>query len=201
MRDERTIKLLGAFSMNIGFRMNIWFIRMDKDGWKDLDLNENSPYIYSAHGSCGDLEVATKYKHLIFPKLSLSGKDLAKLVLDIKLSLVDAGKIKLEDSGKRRCDLAIRYWLSVMQAGDLVFVRTKQGKVILCRVTGYISEDFFMQQGCFKRPVNILGEITECMLPISIWNRTFGRKTIERNAEKVISSWVESNIEALTMSI
>ncbi|WP_330165756.1 hypothetical protein [Vibrio vulnificus] len=26
--------------------MNIWFIRMDKDGWKDLDLDENSPYIY-----------------------------------------------------------------------------------------------------------------------------------------------------------
>ncbi|MCD1442627.1 hypothetical protein [Vibrio vulnificus] len=27
--------------------MNIWFIRMDKDGWKDLDLDENSPYIYT----------------------------------------------------------------------------------------------------------------------------------------------------------
>ncbi|WP_029849761.1 hypothetical protein [Vibrio parahaemolyticus] len=177
--------------------MNIWFIRMDKDGWKDLDLSENSPYIYSAHGSCGDLDVATKHKHLIFPELSLSGKDLAKLVRDIKLSLVDAGKIKLEDSGKRRCDLAIRYWLSIMKAGDLAFVRTKKGKVILCRVTGYISEDFFMQQGCFKRPVQILAEITEDMVPSDIWNRTFGRKTIERNAKKVISSWVENNIELL----
>jgi hypothetical protein len=176
--------------------MNIWFIRMDKDGWKDLDLNESSPYIYSAHGSCGDLDVAIKHKHLIFPELSLSGKDLAKLVRDIKLSLVDAGKIRLEDSGKRRCDLAIRYWLSIMKVGDLAFVRTKQGKVILCRVTGYISEDFFMQKGCFRRPVHILGEITEDMLPSNIWSRTLGRKTIERNRKKVISSWVKSKNES-----
>lgn len=84
-----------------------------------------------------------------------------------------------------------------MEAGDLVFVRNKQSKIYLCRVTGYISEEFFDKHGCFQRPVEILAEITEIMVPSEIWRRTQGRKTIERNAKNHISDWMIDNYEIL----
>ncbi|SHO57955.1 hypothetical protein [Vibrio quintilis] len=177
--------------------MNIWFLRMDKDGWREIDLSESYSYIHSAHGSCGDLDTALAHKDEIFPELRLNGKQLAKKIREIKENLAKEEKINLEQSGKRRCDLAIRYWLQVMKSGDLVFVRTKQGTVILCRVTGYISEEFFTKRGCFQRPVQILGEVAECMVPARLWRRTLGRKTIERNARKPISDWVAENYKSL----
>jgi len=170
---------------------------MDKDGWNDLDLSEHYKYIHSAHGSCGDLDMAMEHKDLILPRLTLSVKDLAKLIRSTKEKLIVSGRIDEKQSGKRRCDVAIRYWLSVMDTCDLVFVRNKKGKVVLCRVTGYISEKFFEERGCFQRPVEILQEITESMVPAEIWQRTQGRKTIERNAKKHVSDWVVSNYKSL----
>lgn len=49
---------------------NIWFIRMDKDNWNDLNLTFETPFIHSMHGSCGDIALALEYKDDIFPKLS-----------------------------------------------------------------------------------------------------------------------------------
>ncbi|NNG44551.1 hypothetical protein HJP15_16765 [Pseudoalteromonas sp. NEC-BIFX-2020_002] len=180
--------------------MNIWFLRMDKDGWDELDLNQNYKYIHSAHGSCGGLDVALRYKKRCFPELTMNGKELAKFIRSIKQKLIANGLFDLEQSGKRRCDIALRYWLSEMQVDDLVFVRNKQGKVMLCKITGYISEDFFDKRGCFQRPVEILNEIKESVVPSEIWGRTQGRKTIERNAKKHITTWVTSNYELLICS-
>jgi len=177
--------------------MNIWFLRMDKDGWDEFDLSENYKYIHSIHGSCrkpnGNLDLVHKHKNKIFPEFTLNGRVLARLVRSIKQKLIFEGKIDERQSGKRRCDIAIRYWLSVMDTGDLVFARNKQGKVILCRISGYISEDFFDRYGCFQRPVEIIKEITESMVPSEIWRRTQGRKTIERNAKNHITNLVENN--------
>ncbi|MFT6915495.1 MAG: hypothetical protein ACJAWL_001804 [Motiliproteus sp.] len=173
--------------------MNVWFLRMDKDGWNDFDLCESYKFIHSAHGSCGDLGVALKHKNAVFPELTMSGKELVKLIRSIKEELVSDGLIDLKKSGKRRCDVAIRYWLSIMKVGDLIFVRNKQDKVMLSKVTGYISEEFFESHGCFQRPVEIINEITESMVPPEIWRRTQGRKTIEINAKKHITDWVACN--------
>ena len=173
---------------------------MDKDGWSELDLNQDYKFIHSAHGSCGGVDVAKRYKHMLFPELTLKGKELAKFIRTIKQKLIVNGLFDLEQSGKRRCDIALRYWLSEMKLGDLVFVRNKQGKVILCKITGYISEEFFDKRGCFQRPVEILSEIDESMVHSEIWNRTQGRKTIERNAKKHITDWVTSNYKSLVCS-
>ena len=177
--------------------MNIWFLRMDKYRLGEQCLSESHEFIYSAHGSCGISDVAKKYKNKIFPELTLNGKELAKLIRSIKEKLIRDKQISLDESGKRRCDIAIRYWLSVMKVGDLVFVRNKQNKVILSSVTNYISEEFFDTYGCFKRPVKIINEITESMVTPEIWRRTQGRKTIERNAKKHITDWVANNFESL----
>jgi len=177
--------------------MNIWFLRMDKDIWNEHNISENYKFIHSAHGSCGDLDVVISHKSKIFPELTVNGKDLAKLIREIKEKLIRDKKISLDQSGKRRCDIAVRYWLSVMKVGDLVFVRNKHKKIILSRVTGYISEEFFETYGCFKRPVEILNEITEPMVPPEIWRRTKGRKTIERNAKKHVTDWVTNNYDSL----
>lgn len=165
---------------------------MDKDDFKGLDLNSNHPYIHSTHGSCGDLQIAMEYKDKIFPSLSFTGKELSKLIRSVKQRLISNGTINEEDTGKRRCDVVIRYWLSVMAVGDLVFARNKEGKVFLCEISGYISEQFFEERACFQRPVRIIKEITEGMVPEKIWKRTLGRKTVDRNAQIVVSKWVHS---------
>ena len=178
--------------------MNVWFLRMDKYSLDNKDFGEKNAFIHSAHGSCDAPRLAKEHKDKVFPELALNGKDLAKLIRSIKYDLIKNGQISLEQSGKRRCDIAIRYWVSVMQVGDLVFVRNKQNKIILSRITDYISEVFFEDKGAFKRPVEIINEITESMVPSEIWERTKGRKTIERNAKKHITDWVVYNYESLT---
>jgi len=177
--------------------MNIWFLRMDKYTLEEDCFSGSDTFIHSAHGSCGNVDIAKKHKGLFFPKLTKTGKELAKLIREIKEKLIEDDHISLEQSGKRRCDIAIRYWLSVMQIGDLVFIRNKQDKVVFARVTGYICEDFFDSYGCFKRPVEIISQINEQMIPAEIWRRTKGRKTIERNAKKHITDWITNNYESL----
>ncbi|UAB71684.1 hypothetical protein INR79_07250 [Vibrio sp. SCSIO 43132] len=180
--------------------MNIWFLRMDKDGWDDLDLNQNYKYIHSAHGSCGGIDVAHRYKSKLFPELVMRGKELANFIRKAKQKLIEKKLFSLEESGKRRCDIALRYWLLEMKEGDLVFVRNKEEKVILCKITGYISEEFYDRRGCFQRPVEIINEINESMVSSEIWRRTQGRKTIERNAKKHVTDWVVNNIRSLSSS-
>ncbi|CCO50119.1 conserved hypothetical protein [Vibrio nigripulchritudo SOn1] len=180
--------------------MNIWFLRMDKDGWDDLDLNQNYKYIHSVHGSCCRRDIAQRYKNKIFPEFTMNGKELAKFIQTAKQKLVENKLFDLEQPGKRRCYIALRYWLIEMKKEDLVFVRNKEGKVILCEITGYISEEFFDEWRCFQRPVEVINEINESMVPSEIWRRTQGRKTIERNAKKHVTDWVVNNLRSLSSS-
>lgn len=167
---------------------------MDKDNWNDLNLTFETPFIHSMHGSCGDIALALEYKDDIFPKLSISEQSLSKKILSIKNTLIENGAFNETQLGKQRCDLAIIYWLSRMKIDDIVFARNKLGEVFLCKVTGYVSEDFFVSYGCFQRPVKILQKLSESMMNGDIWHRTQGRKTIERNAKPFIANLVKDHL-------
>ncbi len=169
---------------------NIWFLRMDKNILEGQELNRDKEYIHSIHGTCGDKELALRYANLIFPEKSISDQELSEKVMSIKKELIEKGLIDENQQGKRRCDVAIRYWVSVMQAGDIAFVRTRYNDVFLCEVTGYVSESFFKEHGCFQRPVKILQNITENDVHEYVWRRTQGRKTIERNAKRSVADLV-----------
>jgi hypothetical protein len=177
---------------------NIWFLRTDKDnGSKNSDFSEENTFIYSDHGTCAEDEVIRKNKHKIFPILDISNHELRKLVRSIKLELVASGKIDLSEPGKSRCDVAICYWIAVMDIGDIVFVRNKQNDVFICKITGYISEAFFDRTGAFQRSVEILQQVSSHSLHERIWNRTKSRKTIERNANTEIKELVLQYLNAL----
>lgn len=170
---------------------NIWFIRTDKDGHDNFDVTAESPFIYSLHGICGEANShITKHKDKVFPKLVLGNEELLILVRTIKKQLIDDGIIDPSEGGKARCDLAIRYWIAIMEEGDIVFVRNKQQEVLVCKVTGYVSESFFDKNGSFQRPVEILGSLTKEPIYEEIWKRTKRRNTIERNANGVVRALV-----------
>lgn len=173
---------------------NIWFIRMDKDWLEGVDINENAPFIHSVHGSCGQLEMAKKQKPFIFPSLSLDEKKLSTHIQSIKETLIKKGVIDDSLPGKQGCILAIRYWLSIMKEGDIVLVKNKLNTIYLCRVTGYVSEDFFDTHGCFQRPVKILQKVQKTSIHKDIWKRTQGRKTIERNKQKHITQLIKKHL-------
>lgn len=176
---------------------NIWFIRTDKDGMDEFDVTEESPFIYSMHGICGDSRYVLEHKSKIFPKLILSESELRALVVTIKNQLIEDGEIGPEDGGKERCDLAIAYWLARMEEGDIVFVRNKQHVVIVCRITGNVSETFFDKNGFFQRPVEVLGYLKYEPKYDKLWKRTEGRKTMERNANWEIRTTVLDFLESL----
>ncbi|CAI8163738.1 MAG: Uncharacterised protein [Pseudidiomarina mangrovi] len=67
----------------------------------------------------------------------------------IKQQLISNGDFNAKDPVKQRCDLAIRYWISKMQPGDVVFVRVEKQQVFLCEIIGYISVSFFRKFGYF----------------------------------------------------
>ena len=168
---------------------------MDKDDLNGFDLTEKTPFIHSVHGSCGNKELTSKYKQMIFPELSVSDQDLTKSVASIKRKLIESNDLNEFQLSKRRCDLAIRYWLSIMKVGDLVFVRNKINEVYLCKVSDYVSEKFFDSYGCFQRPVEILQKLSESMVHKELWHRTHSRKTIERNAKTAIVSLVKMHLK------
>lgn len=179
---------------------NIWFLRMDKYNLgTQYDMSESNPFIYSVHGICGveniEKKIIKKNKNKVFPKLLIDGRELRDLVRLIKQNLINDGSVDGEDIGKQRCDLAVWYWVAVMEYGDIVFVRNEQDKVFICRITGYVSEEFFNSHGCFRRPVNVLHEVTEENISEIIWNRTCGRKTIERNANEEVKIMVREYLK------
>lgn len=178
---------------------NIWFIRTDKDGMDNIDVTEQSPYIYSMHGICGDSDYVKEYKSKIFPKLVLSESELRSLVISIKNQLIEDGKIDTEEKSKVRCDLAIANWLARMEEEDIVFVRNKQQKVIVGRVTGYVSKAFFDEHGFFQRPIEILAFLKNEHPYQKLWQRTNGRKTIERNANRKIRTSVLDFLKTLKL--
>lgn len=178
-------------------RKNIWFLRTDKDEWDAFDVTAQNPFIYSMHGVCGDKSYATEHKDKIFPTLDLAKHELYRLVASIKKRLVKAGKLDPNGDGKKRCDLVLWYWLGIMKEGDFVFVRNKKDQVLICKVTGYISESFFDKHGFFQRPVEILGQLKNDPKYQRLWNRTYARKTLERNANSEVRELVWTFLRSL----
>lgn len=172
----------------------IWFLRTDKDDFSGMvDISNNAPYIYSAHGICA-LESPNHKpaKQGIFPKLQLSEKEVRDLVHREKLIQVESGSFNSSDRGKTYCDVVICYWIAVMRCNDIVFVRNKQNDLYVCRISGYLSEDIFDKFGLFARPVEIIATIhpdnTNAISKFDgFWHRTLGRRTIERNRNPMTS--------------
>lgn len=176
---------------------NIWFLRTDKDGWSNcIDVTKYNQFIYSAHGVCRgrDCEEAENLiidnKPLIFPELKIGRRQLIKLVYSIKEVLIRYGTFEGNEPGKTKCDLFISYWVTEMKEGDIVFVRNKKQEVFICKITGYVLENFFNATGSFQRPVEIIQEVKEADLHEDIWKRTKGRSTVVRNANSNIKSLV-----------
>ena len=197
---------------------NIWFLRTDSFEWNktidskytDIDTktwpeqlekkkrhlkNKIISYIYSAHGICADEPAVKQYKSNIFPELTKSPEELREDIRQIKQDLVKAGKLDLNEGGKKRCDVIICYWIADMGIGDIVFVRNQQNEVLICRITGYVLEDFFDKENAFAREVAILDRVTEQTVTANIWDRTKGRKALERNADEDIRTSVIKYME------
>jgi hypothetical protein len=175
---------------------NVWFLRMDKYEHANSDFDPELGLIRSEHGSCDAKGTALEHKDSLFPLL-LSGEEVTELVLDIKKKLIEDGSFDFDEPGKRRCDVAIRYWISVMKIGDLVVIRAKNNKVFICEISSYISESFFLDRCCFERTVTKIKELSESMVSKELWKRTQSRKTIERNAKPYISNMVRDVFEQL----
>ena len=167
---------------------------MDKSLIEDFKFCEETPFIYSNHGICGDKALTLQYKNKLFPELQLTKPELKTAISDIKKVLVKDSRLNEKAFGKERCYIAILYWLSTMTVGDIVFVRTHLNEVFLCRVTDYISESFFDRYGRFQRPVQVLQKLSKTMISEGLWQRTAGRKTIERNAKKAINELVRKHL-------
>ncbi|MCX7097944.1 MAG: hypothetical protein NTV43_08590 [Methylococcales bacterium] len=185
--------------------MNIWFLRTDKDGWNEnFDISESNEFIYSAHGSCGNQKnrKIQDQKSNIFPKLLISGEILRKLVRLIKQELIEEGCFSGNEVGKKQCDSIICYWIAVMNIGDIVFVRNKKQDIYICKIAGYISEDFFDKTGAFQRPVEIVKKVSsnasqEKVELDKIWQRTLGRRAIERNTREDVKVFVYNYLKGL----
>ncbi len=182
---------------------NIWFIRTDKDGWNDFDISEDSPFIYSMHGICGNQEYqkVQDYKKNVFPKLLVSGHNLRNFVREVKQDLISIGQFGGEEIGKKQCDLFIYYWIAVMQIDDIVFIRNKKQEVFICQVTGYVLENTFDKFGIFQRPVKILKKISETDAErqklTTIWHRTLGRRTLEINRRHDTRDFIINYLETI----
>jgi len=173
--------------------MDIFFLRMDKESFSEYDLTIDYPYIHSIHGICGERALIKKYKSIMFPRLSISERELLDYIYTIKQQLIDEGKLDETAPGKKRCDLAIKYWLHTMQVGDAVFVRNQANQLFLCKVASYVNEEFFDENGCFQRMVTDVVLLEDSSLPSEILDRTYGRKTIERNACRHVTSAFEEH--------
>lgn len=186
---------------------NIWFLRTDKDGEfvdEEFDISDTNKFIYSAHGICGygGKEIIQRNKIKIFPKLLIDDKELRRTVRDVKKELIEAGVIDVTKPGKEQCDLFIWYWIAVMNAGDIAFVRNKKQEIFICRIIGYVSEEFFdagstLDHPIFQRPVEILKKVSpdssqeiEELKEKEIWHRTLGHKTLEKNNKEEVNTSV-----------
>lgn len=157
---------------------NIWFVRMDLET-HPWNFNSTNPYICSLHGSCINRSILDKFKTQIFPKSFLNKYEIVSIVRKIK----DEEGIK----NKAMCDLVIAYWISIMNEGDIVFVRSQNNEVYIGILDGYLIESNYVKYGIFSRHVRILKKIEEKDIDPKIFKRTHGRKPIERNARHEIN--------------
>lgn len=164
---------------------NIWFVRMDLNT-HPWDFNEENPYICSNHGTCASDEVFEYYKPMIFPNTVMSISDIRNCVK----------KIKLEEGieNKDGCDLAISYWILIMNKGDIVFIRNRINEVYLGIINSYLSEFNYQTHKRFSRHVNIIKRVDETLISKDVYKRTSSRKAIERNDDKIISEKVLSYV-------
>ncbi|KQH86673.1 hypothetical protein [Vibrio furnissii] len=168
---------------------NIFFLRMDKDiVASDPTFSPQYPYIHSVHGTCGNRELIKQQASIIFPRLELSERELLDRIYKLKQELIANDDLDEKAPGKQRCDLAIKYWLKTMQVGDVVFVRNQANQLYLCQVASYVQKGFFDEHGCFQRKVENVQLIDESSVPSEIINRTYGRKTIEKNACEAVKT-------------
>lgn len=165
---------------------NIWFVRMDLDT-NPWNFDSNNPYICSLHGSCINRSILNKIKTRIFPKSILNKYEIVSMVRKIK----DEEGI----TDKAMCDLVIAYWISIMNEGDIVFVRSQSNEVYIGFLDGYLIESNYVKYGIFSRPVRILKKVEEKEIDPKIFKRTHGRRPIERNARNEINILVSEYIE------
>ena len=129
---------------------NIYPLRMDI-----APVGEETPfwlthqYIHTEHGVCSNTDIAGQYAGRIFSELNISEHELLDTIETIKQQLISNDDFNAKDPVKQRCELAIRYWISKMQPGDVVFVRVEKQQVFLCEIIGYISVSFFRKFGYF----------------------------------------------------
>lgn len=167
---------------------NIWFVRMDKQDHNSEFFEGGQSFIFSDHGTClpkgaESNERLIGIRDKIFPNLMMSHRGVTELVQSIKAEYY-------VNTEKQRCALAVIYWISIMKESDVVVLRAKHDKVYLCEITDYIDEDVFNEEKRFARPVKVIKQLDSYTTSELIWNRTLGRKTVERNAN--------SNIRRLT---
>ncbi|MEZ8463877.1 hypothetical protein AB6D04_06420 [Vibrio splendidus] len=168
---------------------NIFFLRMDKDTVPtEPTFSNQHPYIHSVHGTCGNEDLVREQGSIIFPKLEISERGLIERIYKLKQDLIENNELDGSAPGKQRCDLAIKYWLKTMQVGDFVFVRNQVNELYLCQVASYVQKCFFDKHGCFQRRVENIQLVDESSVPVEIIHRTYGRKTIEKNACKVVKA-------------
>lgn len=178
---------------------NIWFLRTDKMTHIE-DISLKNPFIYSQHGVCAKKEInnlpsVINFKNQIFPKVSISGHKIYDVITEIKEELIQKGIIEYEP---KQCNYTIWCWVSVMDIGDIVFVRNGFDSIYVCEISGYVSKEFLDKNGYFGRPVRILKEWkngvgTEEIK--EILHRTVGRKTLEKNAKSIVTKLISEHIE------
>lgn len=174
---------------------NIWFLRMDKNVLEDYQFCKHNPFIHSLHGSCEPQGKNSQYGERVLPKPPVDRRELSELIESRKRELIERGGLRLGE--KPRCYLAIVYWLSEMKEGDFVLVKVAGETVFLCRITGYVSEEFFYEFGLFQRPVEILQQLSPSLVHEDLWRRTQGRKTIERNAKLHVKDQLRDHLCAM----
>lgn len=180
---------------------NIWFLRTDKDDWgADFDTTVSNPNIFSAHGSCViDQSILEEHENKFFPELNLSKQELKSLIYSVKSHLTKSGVLDTNEESKNRCDLTICNWIYDMEVGDIVFVRNKCSQIIICKINSYLSHAFLREHRAFQRGVKILDSLSisdkaqmEAIAPIL--HRTAGRKTLEKNNNQEVRSFVQKFI-------
>lgn len=178
---------------------NIWFLRTDKMT-HIKDISTDNPFIYSQHGVCAkeeinDLPSVINFKKQIFPRVSISARKIYDIVTEIKEEFIEKGII---DYKPKNCNYTIWCWISVMDIGDIVFVRNGSGSIYACEISGYVCKEFLDKNGYFGRAVRILKEWKNGVGTEEIneiLHRTSGRKTLEKNGNSTVTKVVSEHIE------
>ena len=162
--------------------MNIWTLRLDKDGDCEQHLHESKPFITSLHGTCIiESEAAvSEYNNLKDRIADLGKKELGEKLLKVKQI---AG---IED--KKKCVPNLLNWLKRMKIGDIVFSACEDS-IAICEVLSHAEEHKRADNSVSpKRFVKIIKTIplddAKKLVPTSCQHRVFHNpKTLERVAK------------------